>query len=242
MKIAVVGATGLVGRQVVALAEAGGHETIALSRRTGFDLLAPDQRLVQALRGVDAVVEVTASPTADGEARVFFTTVAANLGRAATAAGVPRAVMLSIVGTDLTPDFPYYVAKTEQEQAFRAHAPGARVVRATQFHEFPGQLIDWYSDGVSVPVQDAPVQTVDTAEVAAVLLAVATGELTGDVDVAGPRAESLPELVERVIAHRGLDLKVELAPTPQSMRDGSMLPGPGALVRGSDFQTWLGAH
>src|SRR3954452_17715291 len=189
MKIAVVGATGLVGSQVVALAEAQGHQTVALSRRTGFDLLAPDERLVQALRGVDAVVEVTASPTADGEARIFFTTIAANLGRAATAAGVPRAVMLSIVGTDLTPDFPYYVAKTEQEQTFRAHAPGARVVRATQFHDFPGQLIDWYSNGTSVPVPSAPSHTVATEEVAALLLAVATGELAGDVEVAGPRAE-----------------------------------------------------
>jgi uncharacterized protein YbjT (DUF2867 family) len=243
MKIAVAGATGLVGSQVVELARAHGHQVVALARSTGFDLLAPDERLVEALRGVDAVVEVTASPNSDGEeARAFFTTIAENVGRAATAAGVPRAVMLSIVGTDLSPDFGYYVAKTEQEQIFRAHAPGARVVRATQFHEFPGQLIDWYSDGVCVPVLDAPAQTVDTAEVAAVLLAVATGELTGDVDVAGPSVAALPDLVEQVIAHRGLDLKVELAPTPETMRRGSMLPGPGALVRGTDFQTWLRAH
>jgi uncharacterized protein YbjT (DUF2867 family) len=243
MKIAVAGATGLVGRQVVAQAEARGHQVVALARSTGFDLLAPDERLVEALRGCAAVIEVTASPTSDGEeARAFFTTVAENLGRAATAAGVQRTVVLSIVGTDLSPDFPYYVAKTEQEKVARAHAPGVRIVRATQFHEFPGQLIDWYADGVSVPVLDAPTQTVDTAEIATVLLAVATGELTGDVDIAGPRADRLPDLVEREIQHRGLDLKVELAPTPESMRNGSMLPGPGALLRGSDWDTWRATH
>jgi len=239
MKIAVAGATGIVGRQVVELAEAQGHEVVQLARSTGFNLLKPDERLVDALRGVAAVIDTTSSPSTDpDEVRVFFTTVAENLGRAATAASVQRTVVLSIVGTDLSPDFPYYVTKTEQEQLTRTFAPGARIVRATQFHEFPGQLIDWYSDGVSVPVLDAPTQTVDTAEIAAVLLAVATGELTGDVDIAGPRAERLPDLVEREIQHRGLDLKVELAPTPESMRNGSMLPGPGALLRGTDWDTW----
>jgi uncharacterized protein YbjT (DUF2867 family) len=243
MKIAVAGATGLVGSQVVALAEAQGHEVVKLARSTGFDLTKPDERLVEALRGVEAVVEATASPTSDGEeARVFFTAVAENLGRAATAAGVQRTVVLSIVGTDLSPDFPYYVAKTEQEKVVRTYAPGARIVRATQFHEFPGQLIDWYSNGVSVPVLDAPTQTVDTAEIAKVLLEVATGELSGDVDIAGPHADRLPDLVERLIEHRGLNLKVELEPTPESMRNGSMLPGPGALLRGSDWATWLRAR
>ncbi|HZE65487.1 MAG TPA: NAD(P)H-binding protein [Sporichthyaceae bacterium] len=238
MKIAVAGATGQVGRQVVALAKAQGHEVVELTRSTGFDLLKPDG-LTEALAGVEAVVEVTASPTNDGAARAFFTTVAENLGRAATAAGVTRTVVLSIVGTDLSPEYDYYVAKVAQEQAYRAHAPGAVIVRATQFHEFAGQMIEWFGDGSVVAAFDVPIQPVATAEVAKVLLSAALGEITGDVDLAGPKAERLADLIERLIQHRHLDLKVELMPAPESWTNGSMLPGPGALLRGPDFQTWL---
>ncbi|HEY2833689.1 MAG TPA: NAD(P)H-binding protein [Sporichthyaceae bacterium] len=240
MKIAVAGATGLVGSQVTALARAQGHEVVELARSTGFDLLNPDGRLRGALVGVDAVVDVTSSPSVDGaEAETFFTTVAENLGRAAAAAGVQRTVVLSIVGTDLSPDFGYYVAKVAQEQAYRAHAPGVLIVRATQFHEFAIQAIDWYRQGDVVYALDAPTQPVATAEIAVLLVSAAVGEVAGDVDLAGPKAEHMVDLVERVIERRGLNLKVETAPTPQSMMDGSMLPGPGALLRGPDWQTWF---
>jgi uncharacterized protein YbjT (DUF2867 family) len=240
MKIAVAGATGLVGSQVTALARGQGHEVVELARSTGFDLLHPDQRLAQALTGVQAVLDVTSSPSVDGnEALVFFTTVAENLGRAATAAGVQRTVVLSIVGTDLSPDFPYYVAKFAQEQAYRASAPGVLIVRATQFHEFPVQVTDWYRDGDVVHVPDVPTQPVATAEIAALLVSAAVGEVPGDVDLAGPKAERLVDLVERVIESRGVDFKVEIAPTPQSLANGSMLPGPNALLRGPDWQTWF---
>jgi uncharacterized protein YbjT (DUF2867 family) len=240
MKIAVAGATGLVGSQVTALARAQGHEVVELTRGTGFDLLNPDDRLREALTGAAAVVDVTSSPSVQGdEAQTFFTTVAENLGRAATAAGVQRTVVLSIVGTDLSPDFPYYVAKVAQEQAYRAHAPGVLIVRATQFHEFPIQTIDWYRQGDVVYALDVPTQPVATAEIAALLVSAAVGEVAGDVDLAGPQPERMIDLVQRVIERRGLQLKVEPAPTPQSMREGSMLPGPGALLRGPDWQTWF---
>jgi uncharacterized protein YbjT (DUF2867 family) len=240
MKIAVAGATGLVGSQVTALARAQGHEVVELTRGTGFDLLNPDDRLREALTGAAAVVDVTSSPSVQGdEAQTFFTTVAENLGRAATAAGVQRTVVLSIVGTDLSPDFPYYVAKVAQEQAYRAHAPGVLIVRATQFHEFPIQTIDWYRQGDVVYALDVPTQPVATAEIAALLVSAAVGEVAGDVDLAGPQPERMIDLVQRVIERRGLQLKVEPAPTPQSMREGSMLPGPEALLRGPDWQTWF---
>jgi uncharacterized protein YbjT (DUF2867 family) len=240
MRIAVAGATGLVGSRVTALARAQGHEVVELARSTGFDLLNPDARLTEALVGVEAVIDVTSSPSLDGdEAKAFFTTVAENLGRAATAAGVRRTVVLSIVGTDLSPDFPYYVAKFAQENAYRAHAPGVLVVRATQFHEFPIQTIDWYRDGDVVYALDAPTQPVAIAEIAALLVSAAVGEVTGDVDLAGPKAEHMVDLVERVVERRGLNLKVQPAPTPDSMMKGSMLPGPNALLRGPDWETWF---
>ena len=46
-RIAVTGATGFVGRHVVARLEAAGHEVVSLSRRTGTDLAAPDLTALQ---------------------------------------------------------------------------------------------------------------------------------------------------------------------------------------------------
>jgi uncharacterized protein YbjT (DUF2867 family) len=240
MKIAVAGSPGLIGSQVVDQAKAQGLEVVELARSLGFDLLAPDTRLVEALAGVEAIIDVTQGPQADDkETKDFFVTVAENLGHAATAAGVARTVVLSIVGTDLSPDFGYYVAKTAHEEATRAHAPGPRVVRATQFHEFAGQMLDWNRDGDVTRIIDVPLQPVASAEVARLLLESATGQIEGDVDLAGPKAERMIDLVERLVTHRGLAVKVEAIDAPASMAGGSMLPGPDALLRGSDWETWI---
>jgi uncharacterized protein YbjT (DUF2867 family) len=244
MRIAVAGATGQVGSQVTALARKEGHEVVEIARETGFDLTDPDTtRLEAALQGVDAVVEVTSFPAIDEAASTeFFTTVATNLGRAATAAGVPRSVVLSIVGLDESQDYPYYRAKLAHERATRAAAPGALVLRATQFHDFARQMLEWNTDGGVARIMDVPTQPVDTAEIAQVLLELATGELDGDVDLAGPKPERLVDLVRRYAEHVGADVVVEPDAAVPSMAGGSILPGDGALIRGIDWQTWLAAQ
>ena len=241
MKIAVAGSSGLIGSQLTALARKDGHEVVEIARQTGFDLLVADG-LTAALTGVEAVVDVTQSPTLDeAESTEFFTTVAGNLGRAATEAGVARTVVLSIVGTDLSPDYGYYVAKTKQEKAARVAAPGVAVLRATQFHDFAGQMLQWNtSDGVA-QIIDVPLQPVATSEIVALLLDLATGAEKGDIDLTGPKQESLVDLARRVAEYQGSNVKVEPVPGPASMAGGSMLPGPNAVVRGPDWQTWFDA-
>jgi len=236
MRIAIAGATGQIGSQLTALARKEGHEVVEIARETGFDLLAPTG-LEDALAGVDTLVDVTAGPLE--EAGTFFPTVARNLGTAATAAGVRRTVVLSIVGVDKSPDYDYYVAKLAQERVARETAPGAVVLRATQFHQFAAQMLQWNTvDGVA-QVIDVPLQPVDTREIVRLLLDMATGEVTGDVDLAGPREERLVDLVRRLVQHTGADVTVEPVPAPASMAGGSMLPGPGALLRGPEWGTWL---
>ena len=242
MKIAVAGATGLIGRQVVSRARAEGHEVVEIALSLGFDLLHPDGRLVDVLDGADAVVDVTQSPTLDEEQAVaFFATVAENLGNAATKAGVGRSVVLSIVGADRSPDYGYYVAKVAQERATKASAPNPLVVRATQFHDFAEQMLGWNREGDVTRIIDVPTQPVDTAEIVGLLLEAATGQVEGDVDLAGPRVERLVDQVERLARRLGLDVTVETVAAPPSMAGGSMLPGPGALLRGPDWETWLEA-
>lgn len=242
MRIAVAGATGQVGAQVTALARQEGHEVVEIARRTGFDLTDPDTDELEAtLAGVDAVIEVTSFPATDEAAATdFFTTVATNLGRAATAAGVRRSVVLSIVGVEESQDYGYYRAKLAHERATRAAAPGALVLRATQFHEFARQMLEWNTgDGVAL-IMDVPTQPVDTAEIARVLLDMATGAIDHDVDLAGPEQEKLVDLVRRYAEHIGSDVKVEPDEAVPSMAGGSILPRTDdVLVRGIDWQTWL---
>jgi uncharacterized protein YbjT (DUF2867 family) len=245
MRIAIAGATGLIGSQLTALARTEGHEVVEIARETGFDLLAPQPgQLETALAGAGSVVDVTQGPSLDTEAAThFFTTVAGSLGRAATAAGVTRSVVLSIVGVDRTPDYGYYVAKLAQEKAARAAAPGVLVLRATQFHDFARQMFEWNRDGDVTRVIDVPVQPVDTGEIVRLLLDLATGALDHDAELAGPQGERLVDLVRRYAAHLGSEVIVEPVAAPASLAAGAMLPDTDdVLVRGIDWETWLSAQ
>jgi uncharacterized protein YbjT (DUF2867 family) len=234
VRIAVAGATGLVGKQLVAAAREAGHDVVELSRARGVDLT--DGSGLD-LNGVEAVIDVTNSPSIEqAEATDFFVTAARILGAAATAAGAHRTVVLSIIGVDATPDDGYFVAKHAHERATRESAPGPVVVRAAQFHEFPGQMLGWMRDGDRAAIPDQPIQPVELGAVVAVLLELATvDDPPAMVEIAGPQQERLPDLVAR------LDDSVTVTPAPVSdaVRGGALLPGRGARIAGPDFATWL---
>jgi uncharacterized protein YbjT (DUF2867 family) len=239
MKIAIAGSTGMIGKQVSAFAEAAGHEVVGIARETGYDLLDP-VGLIEALDGVDVVIDVTQSPTLDeADATKFFETVASNLGSAAKQAGVRRTVLLSIVGADKSPDYGYYIAKVAQENATRAAAPGVVVLRATQFHEFAGQMLQWNRDGDVTRIIDVPNQPVASAEIAKLLLELATADDAHDTELAGPQVEQLVEQVRRLVKRSGENVTVEAVPGPPSMAGGSMLPDASALIRGPKWADWL---
>src|SRR5690625_263004 len=56
-------------------------------------------------------------------------------------AGIRRTVVISIVGIDRMQDYGFYRAQLVHEDAARAHCPGPVVVRATQFHDFVGTML-----------------------------------------------------------------------------------------------------
>jgi uncharacterized protein YbjT (DUF2867 family) len=240
MHIAVAGSTGLVGRHVVAAATAAGHQIVELARERGVDLTMAEG-LAERLHGVDAVIDVTQSPSLDeGEATAFFTTVSGHLGRAATAAGVSRTVVLSIIGVDVIDDYGYYAAKLAQEASMTRHAPGARILRAAQFLDFPGQMLDWNRQDAQVNLPAMRTQPVAVEEIARLLVAMADGsEQREHLELAGPRAEDLADLVGQVAVHRGTGVEVVTTTVSQAMADGACLPGPGAVIAGPDFATWL---
>ncbi|HKD97026.1 MAG TPA: hypothetical protein VKB69_05415 [Micromonosporaceae bacterium] len=252
MKLAIIGSTGLVGSQLAALAGARGHSVTGISKESGVDVLA-GTGLDDAFEGVDAIVDVIQSPNLEQQSSTeFFTTVAANVGRAATRAGVGRTTALSIIGVDRvaaagtdagTGYDGYYKAKFAQEQATREHAPAARVVRSTQFHDIARQAIGWGRDGATTTVPDLLIQPLAVAAMVEVLLDVATGVRDGDlVEVAGPRAEQLAAMSTAFARRQRDDVRVIAGPAGEAVRDGILLPGPGAVLVGPTFDEWLAAQ
>lgn len=243
MRIVVAGGTGTLGRLVVEQAHAAGHEAVGLSRATGTDLMT-GENLAEALRGADAVVDVTSTGTTSGKASVaFFTTVTRRLLDAERAAGVPHHVAISIVGA-ASVAAAYYAGKAAQEALLAAEPGGWSLLRTTQFHEFVRQMLAFGKVGPLHVVPTMRTQPLAAADVAAALVVLATGEPRGVVpDLAGPREERMADLVRRYLAATGPRRPVLEIPLPgawgRGMRDGSILPGPDAQLTQQTFDAWL---
>lgn len=248
MRVAVAGGTGLVGAKVVARLEAAGHDAVALTRRTGVDLTT-GEGLEAALRGVEAVVDCTSlESTKPAETVAFFRAVATNLQRAGAAAGVRRIVTLSIVGIDGLGGAPFghYDGKRAQEEATEAGEVPTAILRATQFHGFAGQLIDWMAKGPVLACPKQPVQTVDVDAVADELVALALEAPTGQrvrVEVAGPEKRLLADLARATAKARGRRLWVLPVwlpgATARSIRGGALQASPATKIVGGTFEEWL---
>jgi uncharacterized protein YbjT (DUF2867 family) len=194
MKIAVMGGTGLIGSQVVKVLNASGHEAVPHSPSTGVDLLS-GQGLPAALKGADVVVDLANSPTFDDASLAFFQTTTDNLLKAAAAAGVGHAVLLSIVGADLVPGLVYYRAKVLQEDILKSGSAPYSIVRATQFFEFIDTALTWSADEDTVRLPATLVQPIAAADVARAVADASAGKpLQGTRNVAGPEVFRLDEL------------------------------------------------
>ena len=172
-KIAVAGATGRVGRHLVELLTERGHDVVPMSRATGVDLITA-KGLDEALAGVEYVIDVASGPSPDEqEATEFFTTAARNLHEAGERAGVRRIVVVSIIGIDQATGG-YSAAKLVHEKAHLEGPIPARILRAAQFHEFVGQLVDWGRQGDVAYVYKMRTQLVAARTVAEALADLAT--------------------------------------------------------------------
>lgn len=245
VKIAVAGATGTVGTHIVAAVQALGHEAIPLTRGTGVDLLT-GAGLRAAVAGADAVIDAANITTLSAaEATAFFTTATGNLAAAAQAAGVRHLVLLSIVGIDRNPH-DYYAGKLAQERTLTASGMPATIVRATQFHEFAGQIAGRAKLG---PLQLAPkarTQPIAASEVGTHLGRIAVGDPGPMIELAGPREEQLADMVRRYARAHGARGWIPSVAVPsrqmKGMREGRNLPGPGTVLGTQTFDDWLAAH
>jgi uncharacterized protein YbjT (DUF2867 family) len=251
-KIAVAGATGRVGRHLVEVLKAQGHDVVAMSRSSGVDVVTGDG-LAQALAGVECIIDVATTPSPDQAAATeFFTAAARNLHQAGVRAGVGRMVVVSIIGCDRF-SAGYNAAKVAHERAMLSGPIPVRILRAAQFHEFVAQLVDWGRQGEVSYVPKGRTQLVAARTVAQALADLATAPETAPaagsagvaiLEIAGPREESLVEMAKLLVARRGEPVQIEgvsdeADPDHELYENGALLPGPHATLAGPTFEEWL---
>ncbi|MET9524956.1 SDR family oxidoreductase [Streptomyces coeruleorubidus] len=201
MKIVVVGGTGLIGSQVVALLRDQGHDAVAAAPSTGVDTLT-GEGLDEALKGADVVVDVSNSPSFDTEPALdFFTRSARNLFAAEKEAGVRHHAALSIVGVDQVPGYGYYEAKVAQENAVRGSGVPYSIVRATQFFEFVAPVMNMSTQDGEVRLPSTRLRPIASADVAGAVAEAAQGEPSNGIrNIAGPEVHRLDRLGELTLA------------------------------------------
>lgn len=247
MLFAVAGASGRLGQHLVKVLEERGHGVVPISRTHGLDVITA-VGLEQALKGVDCVIDAATGPSPDeAEATSFFTTASRNLHEAGRAAGVQRMLVVSIVGIDRWVDG-YGKAKLAHEQTALTGPIPTRILRATQFHEFVGTLLDWGTQGEFAYVSDMRTQLVSARSVAEAMANLASSPLWKKQDgpaleIGGPRPENLIDAATLLAAREDRSVKVELAPKEVDPYAGAdrdaLLPGPGAILAGPTFADWL---
>jgi uncharacterized protein YbjT (DUF2867 family) len=249
-KIAVVGATGRVGKHLVDVLHERGRDVVPIARSLGVDVIT-GEGLAAALAGAETIVDASTPPTPDEAAAIeFFSTAARNLHRLGQDAGAQRLVVVSIVGTDHFQSG-YGAGKIAQERVALEGPLAVRALRATQFHELVEQLVQWGTQGDVAYVQHMRTQPVAARNVAEALADLATAAwpdaangTTAPIEVAGPRVESMVELAQLFAAHHGGSVRVEGVrdasdPNQELYDNGTMLPGPDAILAGPTYEEWL---
>jgi uncharacterized protein YbjT (DUF2867 family) len=238
----VTGATGRIGIPTTAQLRAAGHDVRALSRKAADDRVAGDlltgAGISEAMAGVDTVIHLA---TTNGAKDIE---VAKNLVGAAAAAHIKHLVLLSIVGIDTIP-FGFYKQRRQIEEIVQAGSVPLTVQRATQFHPFVEEM--FLAQRFS-PVFFAPsirFQPIATAEVAARLVDLASGDPVGRADdIGGPEQRTAGDLLDawkRATGRRRPGLPVRIpGKTFKAFAEGENLV-PGASFGHQTFEQYLAA-
>jgi uncharacterized protein YbjT (DUF2867 family) len=245
MKIVVIGGSGLIGKKLVKILGGRGHEVVAASPFTGVNAVT-GEGLAEALRGARVVVDVANAPSWEDQAVLeFFETSGRNLLTAGAAAGVGHHVALSVVGTDRLLASGYFRAKMAQEALIKAATVPYTIVRATQFFEFVGGIVQFSTEGQTVRLPPALMQPIAADDVAALLADVAVAApLNGTVEIAGPELIRLDELARRYLTATRDARTVTTDPGAKyygvAVDDRSLTPGDNPRTGPTRFAEWIG--
>ena len=248
--ILITGGTGTLGSSLVPMLQDKGCELRVLSRRdresvAGVEYvtgdLATGAGVDDAVDGVGTIVHLAGSSKGDD-------LKARTLVDAATRAGKPHIVYISVVGADRVPVvsrvdramFGYFAAKLASEEIIVGSGLPWTTLRATQFHDLAFATVEQMAKLPVIPVPSGVrFQPVDTGEVAARLVELSLAEPAGLVpDIAGPRVYETNDLIRSYLEATGKRRLLMPARLPgkaaRAMRDGANL----APDRAVGQRTW----
>lgn len=260
-RICIAGGTGQVGSEVVRQALALGHEVSVISRNPppagtsgnydGARYFRADvttgEGAAEALAGAAVVIDCLEGKS--GTPLRNFADGGARLLDAAHAAGVGKAVLLSIINCDQLP-LRFYRSKAEKEDIYASSPLETVTVRATQFHSL---LVQLFSAGAKVrliPVfKGARFQTIAPAEAASALLEAALEEPSTELHrrrtIGGPEVNGMRELAETWKRQTGSRARIAQVPLPGAtgrfLREGRNLI-PEQRYGSETFGSWLAKH
>ncbi|MFD2024600.1 SDR family oxidoreductase [Promicromonospora aerolata] len=213
--ILVTGGTGTLGRHVVPLLRAAGRDVRVLSRtphesRPGIEHVTADlgtgEGVAAAVTGVETILHLAGSNKGDGDK-------ARTLVEAASAAGSPHLVYISVVGADRIPvttgvdraAFGYIAEKRAAELAVEQSGLPWTTLRATQFHDLVLTLVEALAKlPVAPSFSGYRIQPIEAAEVAERLVELALSEPAGLVpDMGGPRVYEMRDLLRSYLVAAG---------------------------------------
>jgi uncharacterized protein YbjT (DUF2867 family) len=260
-KIFVTGGTGTLGRHVVPLLRADGHDLRLLSRKphkgepgveyvTG-DLLVEEgadgadnannaATLDAALADIDTVLHMAGGKKGDDVAT-------RNLARAAARAGVRHLVYVSVIGADTVP-VAWLRMKASAEKAIAESGVPYTILRAAQFHDLTLTVVRTMAKSPVVPEPGGlRFQPVDVRDVAARLVELVRGEPAGLVpDLAGPEVIAMGELTRSYLKAAGkhrmlLPIRIP-GKAGKAYRAGDNLKLEGAVLGRHTWAEFLAAH
>ncbi|MBE9225508.1 SDR family oxidoreductase [Phormidium sp. LEGE 05292] len=244
MKIVVIGGNGLIGKKLVSRLREVGHEVVAASPSSGVNAVT-GAGLADVLVGAKVVVDVTNSPSFEDEAVLeFFEKSSHNLLAAETKAGVGHHLALSIVGVERLPDSGYMRAKVVQEKLIESAGIPYTILRATQFFELMGAIVQSATDGQTVRLPSALMQPVLSDDVAAMLAELALGEpVNGIVELAGPDRFRFDELISQFLSANH-DTRLVVADSQAryfgvKLDEQSLVPQGNSRIGSTHFKDWL---
>lgn len=245
--ILVTGGTGRLGRLVVArLLDAGcgvrvlaRHDRATAPRAAFFTGdLRTGEGVDPAVRGAGTIVHCATANKGDTE-------TTKNLINAASRAGSPHVLYVSIVGIDQMASWGYPKSKLECERIVQDSGLPWTILRATQFYDY---ILENSRKMSTLPVTPVPsgfqVRPVDSGEVAARLVELALGKPAGRVaDMAGPQVSSWDELLRSYLraAHRRRWVVPIRIPGTHAVRNGGLLPSPGYTAGSRTWDQYLNA-
>jgi uncharacterized protein YbjT (DUF2867 family) len=213
--ILVTGGTGTLGRLVVPRLREAGAKVRVLSRQAraadgDVEFVRGDldtgAGIEAAVAGAEVIVHCAGAQKGDGDK-------ARTLVRAASGAGAPHLVNISVVGVGRVPQdsgldramFGYFGSKLAAEQVIAGSGLPWTTLRATQFHELWLTVARAMAKLPVIPVATGTrFQPVDGGEVAARLAELALGSPAGLApDIAGPRIYPMADLVRSYLRAAG---------------------------------------